>query len=143
MQPFGDGTMKHALLAIVLTVASAAFALDGQFGIHDPSTVVLCDGKYYTWGTGGSPLVSDDGWTWRAGVRPARGGMAPDVIHLGDRYYMYVGSNPGGQPHGAINMIWSKTLDPNSPDYKWEDGGLVASSDGIDDCKAIEPGAFV
>ena len=66
--------------------------------------------------------------------------MAPDVIHLGDRYYMYVGSNPGGQPHGAINMIWSKTLDPNSPDYKWEEGGVVASSDGVEDCDAIDPG---
>jgi arabinan endo-1,5-alpha-L-arabinosidase len=135
--------MKYAVLATALTLASVALALDGQFGIHDPSTVVLCDGKYYTWGTGGSPLVSDDGWTWRAGVRASRSGMAPDVIHIGDRYYMYVAGNPGGQPHGAINMIWSKTLDPNSPDYKWEDGGLVASSDGIEDCNAIDPGAFL
>ena len=40
--------MKYAIAATVLAVASIAFALDGQFGIHDPSTVVLCDGKYYT-----------------------------------------------------------------------------------------------
>jgi hypothetical protein len=33
--------------------------------IHDPSTVVMCNGKYYTYGTGGSALVSEDGWTWR------------------------------------------------------------------------------
>jgi hypothetical protein len=24
-----------------------AVALDGQVGIHDPSTVVVCDGKYW------------------------------------------------------------------------------------------------
>ena len=42
-------------------------ALDGQPGIHDPSTIVVHDGKYYTYGTGaGLPIsVSDDGWTWR------------------------------------------------------------------------------
>jgi arabinan endo-1,5-alpha-L-arabinosidase len=35
------------------------------------------------------------------------------------------------------------TLDPNSPDYKWEEGGIVASSDGIEDCNAIDPGVFL
>ena len=118
-------------------------ALDGQVRIHDPSTVIPCEGKYYTYGTGGSCLVSDDGWTWRRGTRPSRGGMAPDVIHLGDRYYMYVAANIGGQPRADINMISSKTLDPNSPDYKWEEGGVVASSDGVEDCNAIDPGVFL
>ena len=51
-------TMKSAvtLLSGILMLALPAFALDGQFGIHDPSTVTLCDGKYYTYGTGGNPL---------------------------------------------------------------------------------------
>jgi arabinan endo-1,5-alpha-L-arabinosidase len=123
--------------------ASPPFALDGQVQIHDPSTIVQCDGKFYTYGTGGSCLVSDDGWTWRRGVTPARRGMAPDVIHLGDRYYMYIAANIGAQPKAAINMIWSKTLDPNSADYKWEDGGIVASSDGVEFCNAIDPGIFL
>jgi arabinan endo-1,5-alpha-L-arabinosidase len=138
-------------------MASIAFALDGQFGIHDPSTVVLCDGKYYTYGTGGTPLVSDDGWTWRAGVRPLLTGAAPDVIHIGDRYYMYI-ANPrlpesetapalakGGNTASKafVYMIWSKTLDPNSTDYKWNLGSVVASSDGVEDSNAIDPGAFL
>jgi arabinan endo-1,5-alpha-L-arabinosidase len=135
--------MKYAVPTTILALAAIAFALDGQIGIHDPSTIVQCDGKYYTYGTGGSALVSDDGWTWRAGVRPARAGLAPDVIHIGDRYYMYVAANIGAQPKAAVNMIWSKTLDPNSPDYKWEEGGVVASSDGVEDCNAIDPGVFL
>ena len=110
--------MKLLFLALAFPwVVATAFALDGQIGIHDPSTVTECDGKYYTYGTGGSSLVSDDGWTWRRGVVPARTGAAPDVIHIGDRYYMYI---------SGVTMIWSKTLDPNSPDYKWEDGGSIA-----------------
>ena len=135
--------MRTALLATVLALASIALALDGQIGIHDPSTIVMCDGKFYTYGTGGGSLVSDDGWTWRNGTRPSRAGMAPDVIHLGNRYYMYIARNIGAQPKAEINMIYSKTLDPSSPDYKWEEGGVVASSDGVEDCNAIDPGVFL
>ena len=48
---------------MVVTLALPSLALDGQVGIHDPSTVVECDGKYYVWGTGGSGLVSkDESW---------------------------------------------------------------------------------
>jgi arabinan endo-1,5-alpha-L-arabinosidase len=129
--------------ASVLSLAIIAFALDGDIGIHDPSTVVLCDGKYYTYGTGGSSLVSDDGWTWHRGTALPRRGLAPDVIHIVDRYYVYVAANIGAQPKAAVNMIWSKTLDPNSPDYKWEEGGVVASSDGVEDSNAIDPGVFL
>jgi arabinan endo-1,5-alpha-L-arabinosidase len=135
--------MKYAVLATILALASLALALDGQIGIHDPSTVVQCNGKYYTYGTGGSSLVSDDGWTWKRGTVLPRRGLAPDVIHIGDRYYAYVAANIGAQPKAAINMIWSKTLDPGSPDYKWEEGGVVASSDGVEDCNAIDPGVFL
>ncbi|HLH52092.1 MAG TPA: family 43 glycosylhydrolase [Verrucomicrobiae bacterium] len=132
--------MKLILAATIVLSAMRAVALDGQVQIHDPSTLIRCDGKYYTYGTGGSCLVSDDGWTWRRGVAPARRGMAPDIIQLGDRYCLYVAANLGAQPKAAINLIWNRTLDPNSPDYKWEESGVVASSDGIEDCNAIDPG---
>lgn len=134
-------TCRLAILAAIWV--SPAFALDGQIQIHDPSTIMQCDGIFYTYGTGGSCLVSDDGWTWRRGVRPSRSGMAPDMIHIGDRYYMYVAANIGGQPRAAINMIWNKTLDPDSPDYKWEEEGVVASSDGVEFCNAIDPGLLL
>ena len=131
------------LTASIAVGASSVFALDGQVQIHDPSTIMQCQGKFYTYGTGGSSLVSDDGWTWRRGVTPARRGMAPDIIYLGGRYYMYVAANVGGQPKAVINMISSRTLDPNSPDYQWEEGGIVASSDGVEFCNAIDPGLFL
>ena len=136
-------SMKYLVLAGLLVVASIAVALDGQIVIHDPSTVVQCDGRYYTFGTGGTALVSDDGWTWRAGTRAPRAGMAPDLIHVGDRYYQYISRNVGAQPKAEINMIWSKSLDPDSPDYKWVEGGVVVSTNGIEDCNGIDPGAFL
>ncbi len=141
--------MKSIILAVAapallsLWLSSPALALDGEPYIHDPSTVVLCDGKYYTFGTGGGGLVSDDGWTWHSGTRVNGVGAAPDLIHIGDRYYMSYASSGGGLGGGhasAIHVMWSKTLDPKSPDYKFNDNTVVASSDGVEDCDAIDPG---
>lgn len=136
--------MKSRLLCTAfLALVPHAVALDGQVQIHDPSTLVRDGGRYYTYGTGGTTLVSDDGWTWRRGTTPARSGMAPDATRVGDRYFVYVARNVGAQPRADINLIWSRSLDPESPDYKWEEAGVVASSDGVEDCNAIDPGAFL
>ena len=147
-------------VVLALLIVSPVFALDGQPGMHDPSTVVVHDGKYYVYATGaGLPIaVSDDGWTWRRagtlmtavpGGKPgpdvlARGGnntWAPDVIKSGDKYFVYY-SAPGTQPKSAIGLLIGTTLDPQSPDYTWEDGGPVVWSDGVEDSNAIDPGVF-
>jgi len=140
--------MKFRILAVlVLTLLSLrlpcqAQALNGKPYIHDPSTITFCDGKYYTFGTGGGGLISDDGWTWDGGaVRPG-GGVAPDVIHIGDRYYMTYARGGGGMSGGHasnVRVMWSKTLDPKSPDFGFKDDTVVASSNGIEDCDAIDP----
>lgn len=141
--------MKKILVAGILILLPAiffndslVFALDGQIGIHDPSTIIFSDGKFYTYGTGGTSLVSDDGWTWRRGDPLPRRGLAPDVIHIGDKYFLYIAAN-SGPTKADINLLINKTLDPNSPAYKWEEGGVVASSDGVEDCNAIDPGIFL
>jgi arabinan endo-1,5-alpha-L-arabinosidase len=35
--------------------------------------------------------------------------------------------------------MWNKTLDPTSPDFKFSEAVVVASSDGVEDCDAIDP----
>jgi len=129
-----------ALLSVLLT--GTAIAQVGKPFIHDPSTIAECDGKYYTYGTGGGGLISEDGWTWNGGaVRPG-GGVAPDVIKIGDRYYMSYAKGGGGMSGGHASnvfVMWTKTLDPKSPDFGFKDETLVASSDGIEDCDAIDP----
>lgn len=127
---------------LLLRPSCPALALNGEPYIHDPSTVMQCDGKYYTFGTGRGGLISNDGWTWRSGaVRPG-GGAAPDVMKIGDRYlvvYGATGGGLGGGHNGRILTMWNKTLDPNSPDFKYSEAIVVASSDGIEDCDAIDP----
>ena len=64
-------------LSAMLTLSQSANAQVGQPYIHDPSTIMECNGKYYTFGTGGGGLISEDGWNWKSGaVRPG-GGAAP------------------------------------------------------------------
>jgi arabinan endo-1,5-alpha-L-arabinosidase len=154
--------MLRNILGCVLTAFTLpALALDGEVLVHDPSTVIQHAGRYYTYGTGnGLPvLASDDGWSWRRagslmsavpGGKPgpevlAKGGnntWAPDIIHIGDKYFLYY-SAPGTQPKSAVGLLVGRTLDPESPDYKWEDAGPVVWSDGVEDCNAIDPGVLL
>jgi arabinan endo-1,5-alpha-L-arabinosidase len=118
----------------------------GKPFIHDPSTIAMSDGKYYTFGTGGGGLISEDGWTWNGGaVRPG-GGAAPDILKIGDRYLIVYGATGGGLAGGHAGKIltmWNKTLDPKSPDFKYSDPIVVASSDGVEDQDAIDPGLLL
>jgi arabinan endo-1,5-alpha-L-arabinosidase len=152
---------RFALAAAAMLVALApALALDGEPGMHDPSTVIEADGKFYVYATGnGLPaFASDDGWTWHRrgpvmqavpGGKPgpdviARGGnnsWAPDIIRSGDKYFLYYAA-PGAQPKAAVGLLVGRTVDPASPDYKWEDAGPVVWSDGVEDSNAIDPGVM-
>ena len=152
--------IRCVTLAAGVFAALRTLALEGETGMHDPSTVLQHGERFYAYGTGnGLPfLVSEDGWQWRRGGtlmaalpggKPgeaviARGGnntWAPDVIRIGDRIYLYY-SAPGTQPKAAIGLLVGRTPDPQSPDYHWEDAGPVVWSDGVEDSNAIDPGVF-
>ncbi|MCI2086847.1 MAG: family 43 glycosylhydrolase [Prevotella sp.] len=130
-----------------MTILLSVFILNmkAQVGtpfIHDPSTIAYCNGKYYVFGTGEGGLISEDGWHWHGGaVRPG-GGVAPDVMKIGDRYLVVYSVGGGGLAGGhASNVmtIWNKTLDPASPDFKYTEPVEVANSDYDEDCDAIDP----
>ncbi len=140
-----------AVLASLLLLGGTAYAQSstsrsGKPFIHDPSTIMYCDGKYYTFGTGGGGLISEDGWLWNKGaVRPG-GGAAPDAIKIGDRYliaYSATGGGLGGGHAGKVLTMWNKTLDPDSPDFKYSDPIEVAHSLDDEDCDAIDAGLLL
>lgn len=134
--------------AAVLTLGFAenSLAQIGEPYIHDPSTIMKCDGKYYTFGTGGGGLISEDGYTWHGGgVRPGRG-AAPDAIKIGDRYlvaYSATGGGLGGSHKGSVLTMWNKTLDPESPDFEYTEAVEVANSGDNEDCDAIDAGLLL
>src|SRR5574344_18783 len=77
---------KYATLLFGALLIESAAAQVGKPFIHDPSTIIECDGKYYTFGTRGGGLISEDGWVWNSGGERPGGGAAPDAIKIGDRY---------------------------------------------------------
>ena len=133
-------------LAAFAFAAASASAQEGNPWIHDPSTIMECDGKYYTFGTGGGGLISEDGWNWYPGaVRPG-GGAAPDAMKIGDRYlvaYSATGGGLGGGHAGRVLTMWNRTLDPSSPDFAYTEAIEVASSEVDEDCDAIDAGLFM
>ncbi len=141
--------MKKFLLLSIAACGSLlnANAQTGNPYIHDPSTLVECDGKYYTFGTGGGGLISaDGGWTWDSGAERPGGGAAPDAMKIGDRYliaYGATGGGLGGSHSGRMLTMWNKTLDPKSPDFKFSDPVEVAGSVDGDDFDCIDPCLFL
>ena len=137
---------KLIIAASFALLSMSALAQEGKPWIHDPSTIMECDGKYYTFGTGGGGLISEDGWNWYPGaVRPG-GGAAPDAIRIGDRYliaYSSTGGGLGGGHAGRVLTMWNRTLDPNSPDFAYTEAIEVASSEVDEDCDAIDAGLFM
>jgi arabinan endo-1,5-alpha-L-arabinosidase len=134
--------LAAAIILMALSAISANAQLKGNIFIHDPSTIAECDGKYYTFGTGSGGLISEDGYTWTGGGVRTGGGVAPDVIKIGDRYLVsYSAGFPGteGKTRGNIITMWTKTLDPESPDFGYSDPMLVAWAEADEDCWAIDP----
>ena len=134
----------YSILSI--TTLSSQAQLTGEPFIHDPSTIAVSDGKYYTFGTGGGGLISSDGYEWHSGaVRPGRG-AAPDVLKIGDRYlvaYSATGGGLGGSHKGSVLTMWNKTLDPTSPDFEYTQPVVVATSEDDEDCDAIDAGLLL
>ena len=137
---------KTVFISLLLLAGASLHAQTGAPYIHDPSSVVECDGKYYTFGTGGGGLISEDGWNWHGGaVRPG-GGAAPDAIKIGDRYLIVYGTTGGGMGGGHASKImtmWNKTLDPDSPDFAYSEPVMVCESLVDEDFNAIDPGVLL
>jgi arabinan endo-1,5-alpha-L-arabinosidase len=158
--------LRHRLAtSLIVTIALVsgvplAKGLDGAIRIHDPSTVIVCDGKYYVFGTGGgvSILVSNDGFTWRRGGRVfdevpqdvhalapknnGRGVWAPDIIQTNGQYCLYYAVSAWNDFVSAIGLMTSPTLDSTSANYKWTDRGVVVNSVQGEDLNAIDPGVL-
>ena len=133
-----------ALMSVL--ISQRTFAQIGTPYIHDPSTIMECEGKYYTFGTGGGGLISEDGWNWNGGAERPGGGAAPDAVKIGDRYliaYSATGGGLGGGHAGRVLTMWNKTLDPKSPDFKFTEPIEVAHSLDDEDCDAIDAGLLL
>lgn len=126
---------------------------------HDPSTIHKENGLYWYFSTGnGIQAVSSPdlrNWkmekpifergTWPKWIDSTVTGFkghfwAPDVIRMNGRYYLYYSCSTFGAATSAIGVATSPTLNPQSPNYRWTDQGMVVKSKVRADVNAIDPG---
>ena len=129
--------------------------------VHDPSTVLRENDHSYFFSTGqGVALIREQAngqWlhagraferdqlpVWHQEKVPAHRGhlWAPDVIKLGDTYFLYYSVSSFGKQTSAIGLATGKTLDPESPDWGWKDQGPVITSNENTPFNAIDPAVF-
>jgi arabinan endo-1,5-alpha-L-arabinosidase len=137
-----------------------AYSLSGDFwGTHDPS--IAKDGKtYYVFATGKTAQggqfairCSEDLRHWKLcgqvfneipeWIHKDSPGTvdlwAPDISYHNGQYQLYYAYSLFGKNTSGIALATNRTLDPKSPDYKWEDRGLVLKSTAQDNYNAIDP----
>jgi len=141
--------------AVAMSAASIGAAQAAQVGVHDP--VMAKQGeRYYLFSTGPGITFysSTDMKTWTPEGRVFKDGpawakdpaptfndhiWAPDIYHHDGKYYLYYSVSGFGKNTSAIGVTVNRTLDPRSPDYKWEDQGeVVRSIPGRDLWNAID-----
>ena len=128
---------------------------------HDPVMAKGEDGRYYCFMTGMNVGVmsSDDLETWRnepsalkqtpqwaRDTVPGYNGhtWAPDISYHNGLWHLYYSCSTFGKNGSAIGLAVNKTLDPKSPDFGWEDKGMViASHRRLDNWNAIDPNLIV
>ena len=128
--------------------------------VHD-RVMAFEDGRYYLFNTGMGigVLSSADLKTWKREAKvldpvpewakacvPAYKGhtWAPDIIRVGDRWYLYYSCSTFGKNISAIGVATNKTLNPESPDFRWDDLGMVIQSrPGDNDWNAIDPNVVI
>lgn len=138
--------------------------LEGDLRVHDP--VIIREGDtYYVFSTGGGrrsgiiPIrCSKDLYNWTLcghvfdklpewatkEILGARGAWAPDISFYNGKYHLYYSVSTFGRNNSAIGLATNQTLDPNSPDYKWVDHGLVVRSyESKDDWNAIDANLII
>jgi Glycosyl hydrolases family 43/Concanavalin A-like lectin/glucanases superfamily len=133
------------LLGANLSLAAAPSDLRGNLGIHDPSAVIPCNGRYYVFGTGqgiiskssadltywaAGPSVFANPPTWTTTDVPGFTGFfwAPDITYFNGLYHLYYAVSTFGSQVSAIGLATNPTLDPGNPAYQWTDQGPVIRS---------------
>ena len=148
------------LLAVLLAAAPApARAADTDPIARDPT--VAKEGRFYYsvitgdfetatylplrrsrdlvhWEYLGTVFTTPPAWVVaELGVTP-RDFWAPDLVLLNGRWHLYYAASSFGTNNSVIGLATNATLDPDDPDYRWVDEGMVFRSRAGDNFNAID-----
>ncbi|MDQ8205252.1 family 43 glycosylhydrolase [Pelagicoccus sp. SDUM812003] len=134
---------------------NATGLLEEEVIAHDP-VMIREDGVYYLFTTGPGVTVwsSPDmtHWSREAPVFPTAPDWAkkevpgfnghiwaPDISFHDGLYYLYYSISSFGKNESCIGVATAKTLDPDSPEFGWQDHGIVVQSlPGVHNWNAID-----
>jgi len=160
MQIFTAGQFRILTQVVTITallVGSWKFA-HAQEGsvqhVHDP--VIARDGnKFFLFSTGKDIPVrtSADLFSWSPSrsvfsripdwalheVPEAKNIWAPDISFFNNKFHLYYSISTFGSKQSCIGLATTPSIDPNSPNYKWTDAGLVVKSDSSTNYNCIDP----
>jgi arabinan endo-1,5-alpha-L-arabinosidase len=157
--------MRFLLISALLLAATSLWGQQqpqqppDPLRVHDPAIIKQGDTYYiFSTGNGISMRRSSDLVTWEmlppvfadlpemlppwaaAEVPGVRSIWAPDISFFNGRYHLYYSLSTFGSNRSAIGLATNRTLDPASPDYRWEDQGKVVESfSGVSTHNAIDP----
>ncbi|MHA6250107.1 family 43 glycosylhydrolase [Pontibacter sp. CAU 1760] len=136
--------LLFSLLSALILGMSSLQAQSRDVVAHDP--VMIKEGNtYYVFHTGNGIHVKSSkdmkNWKeekpvfastpeWVTKMIPKFDGniWAPDIIQHNGTYYLYYSVSSFGRNNSAIAVATNKTLDPQDPNFKWEDKGIVVRS---------------
>jgi len=150
----GLSLVTSAVLA--QTNSRAQWRREAALRVHDPSTLVREGDVYWMFctGVGVSSFSSTNLLNWRPGpkvlpempnwvkeVVPDQRGhyWAPDLVRVADRWHLYYSVSSFGKNTSAIALATTPTLNPDSPDFKWKDEGIVIQSGRTNSYNTIDP----
>ena len=135
------------------------YILNGDIlGVHDPN-IIKQGGTYYLFSTGrsswerlpirrskdlrnwaicGDVFLMKPEWAYRD-VPGVKNLWAPDISYFNGKYHLYYAVSTFGSNHSAIGLATNRTLDPDNPQYRWQDEGKIIHSRHYDDWNAIDP----
>ncbi|WP_217988300.1 arabinan endo-1,5-alpha-L-arabinosidase [Aliifodinibius salipaludis] len=144
------------LFFLMISIPAQAQFDHEQIPIHDP-VMIEDDGTYYAFGTGkgiavwSSPNMKE--WTaekpvfeqapeWSFDLVPDFDNViwAPDIAEYNGTFYLYYSVSQFGRNNSAIGVATNETLNPDDPEFGWDDHGIVVQSvPGRDMWNAIDP----
>lgn len=154
------GPVLAMALALWCSCPQLLTAQETGISVHDPVMIRQGDTYYlYCTGRGISAWSSPDMKNWerlppvfseppewaKEEVPGFRGHIwAPDISFRDGTYYLYYSVSTFGKNLSCIGLATNKTLDPDDPEYRWQDHGMVVKSiPGRDLWNAIDPNLAV
>lgn len=95
------------------------------------------------WESAGTVFTAPPDWVSRELGFVPRDLWAPDISFFDGLYHLYYAGSSFGSNNSVIGLATTPTLDPDSPDHRWTDRGMVLRTTASDNYNAIDPELFI